>query len=997
MIDRYLQRQYPGRIDDMKLKIAITILSLILIIRGWGQTSPIYVNDRDFTGTVPPQIDARAFVNQALFSVTVSPLPFQTQNTLYYTNKGSGVMTGSVGFRFDYFTPLTGLSYPADTFVNNGQITGDPYLIISATNIVNTGLLFSGNSGLLHLDGGNVDLSRSGLRVGETMTTGLIITGGDGRNLGNQYQNAAGVVDYWWGVGTNNSLGTNGQRINLPYYGFDIPYTTTPSHQVRAVSYGRLTTNTVSLPYFYYGGGIYLDNYGKYNAAVYTNLSTSGDSYISVVFYPTNNMLTNFSSSVYFYPYYDGGAVAIYEVVMTDFDIVLQTNITSYVYLIDSSAVATNFTLLRNIDTNTFRPNVFELTRYTPYEVALSVPGNTTFTNTLFYDRSFETNSVNVIYAGYSALINETNPTTLTLVVNQYGISVANPALADPTNSTGRIEIETGTLNLKSARIRAERFVSIKATNLVNNAFTRVDAPIINYDIGTTNRVLELSNIVYTTVNRLSGTIAAYSAVWTNRIIQTNVVGTNIVATTNTTHYHVLVVDNALTAVKPVVLNELTVRATNTVIYDNLIAAKSVSIQGEGLKIARSSIGVGGLTLPNGVNWSSANFPQLKSLTNEGYLNISGSAYLYKETNNNGFVQTYPYSTILNYGSITAATFIVKATNIVNSGAWGAVEGVANFAFEKFYIENGSLSAKSEINFEGRDLILSNATIIAGNNGRGGLVFNVTNRISDGGAGTATIIKVNDGFHMISAPTNGSLLYTTIESKAERFAEIAHTWAGKDYGVNVAGFYNNAAIGRLVLDGDDLTRFVFRGANSNNAMYVDYLEFKNNATNYTTALYIEPNLTIYFASANLPARKLNGALGGRLKWVPTFAGPNSSVYFTLSDGRVVAYNAALLAQPDIDSDRDGIPNLFDPTPVPTNDDIEFKVQILTPPGRTLISWNALAQSTNKLEYTTNLSNGKWQTLTNFVNTGAGTKVNVVDTNAISPMRFYRLLIDMIIP
>ncbi|MCX7872617.1 MAG: hypothetical protein N2487_04970 [Verrucomicrobiae bacterium] len=981
----------------MKLRIAITILSLILCVRGAGQTTPIYINERDFTGAVPPQIDATAFVNQALFSISVSPLPFQTQNTLYYTNKGSGVMTGSVGFRFDYFNPQTGLSYAANTFVNNGTITGDPFLIISATNIVNTGFLFGGATGLLHLDGGNVDLSRSGLRTGESIGTGIVIIDGNGRNVGRNYYNAPGVVDYWWGVGTNNSLGTNGQRLTLPNYTLDIPYTTSPSHEVRSILYGRLTTNIVSLPYYFYGGVVSLNNYGKYTAAVYTNTALSGDRYISVVFYPTNNTQTNFSSSVYFYPNIGNGSMVIYEVVMTDFDIVLQTNITSYVYLIDSSAVATNFTLFRNYNTNTFRPNVFELTRTTPFELTLAVGGNSTFTNSLFYNSNFETNSVNILYAGYSALINETNPATPLIIVNQYGISVANPALSDPTNSVGRIEIDSGNLNLNGARIRSEKFVSIKATNLVNNALTRVDAPVINYDLGTTNRVLELSNIVFSTVNRLSGMLSAYSAVWTNRIFTTNVIGTNIVVQTNTAYFHVLVVDNALTATRPVVVNEFAIRATNAVIYDNLTIAKSILFEGEGLRIARSAVGVGGLTLPDGANWSSTNFPRLKDLTNSGYIKISGSAYFYREVSTNGTVKVYPYNSVLNYGSLTGATFIVRATNLVNSGAWGAVEGVASFTANKFSVEGGYISAKSDITFEARELVLSNASIIAGNNGRGALILNVTNRLVDGGAGTTTIIKVNDGFQMLSTPTNGNLLYTTIESRAERFAEVTHTWAGKDYGVSMIGFNNNAALGKLVLDGQDFTRFVFRGAGTNSAMYVDYIEFKNNATNYSTALYVEPNLTIYFASANLPVMKLNNALGGRLKWVPTFAGPNSSTYITLSDGRTVVYNTALLLQPDVDSDRDGIPNLFDPTPVPTSEDIEFRVRILTPPGGALISWNALAQSTNRLEFTTNLNNGRWQTLTNFVNTGSGTKVNVVDTATNGTMRFYRLLMDLTVP
>lgn len=994
------QKFYP-----MKLKLLILIMALAGEIV-WSQTAPIYINDKDFVSGVngtPPQIDARAFVNQALFSVGSYPLPFETQNTLYFTNKGSGVMTGFVGFRFNYFISSNAVNLPADTFVNNGKITGDPYLIISATNVVNTGLLMSGSAGLIHIDGNNVNLSRSGLRAGEVSENqGVIIS--DGRNTGTNYINAAGVSDYWWGVGTNNNLGTNGRPITFGGFGgsgenFDVPFTISPLHQVRLIQFGRLFTNFVQLPFF--------GNFGVYTAAAYTNSAPNGDRYISVVFYPTNNITTNFNTTVLFSPSFGGPSVAIVGISMTDYDIVLQSNISSYIYLIDNSATVTNFTLYRQIGTNTFRPNVFELTRGIPFETFFAVPGNTEFTNTLLYNPDYVTNTVNVLYAGYAALVNETNVSVSPLIINQFGNVVANPAISDPTNSTGRIEIETKDLNISNARIRAERFLGIKASNLISNRLAQVDAPIINYDIGTTNRTLELSNIVSATVNRLSGTIAAYSAVWTNQFVNTvtNIVFTNgvfsnvVVTLTNTAHFHVLIVDNRLLAAKPVILHEFAVRATNAVLYDNLMISKSVYFDSAGLRIGRSAVGVGGLALPVNSDWSSANFPNLLSLTNEGYITLTGSGYFYgftTSTNKTNGLILRPYERIINSGTITGATFVIKTTNLLNSGVWDAAQGVISIEAGRTVLSGGSFSSKADLSITGRDLLLSNSVIIAGNNGRGALVLNITNSLTDGGQNSTNYIRVNDGLTIVGNPVNGDLRSTIIESRAEQFAEVVHTFSGKDLGLTGAGFNNNLAIGYLILDGSDLSRFILRGAGSNNAVYVDYIEFKNNATNYTTAIYIETNLTVYFANANLPVRKLNGAFGGRLRWIPNYLGRYSTTYIALPNGVMAPYNSAALNQSDLDSDRDGIPNLYDPTPVPTDADINMTVNVLAS-GIRQVSWNSLARSTNWLEVTTNVIGGQWQTLTNFVNSGKTVRASYVDVSTNGAMRFYRVKLDMVLP
>ena len=63
-------------------------------------------------------------------------------------------------------------------------------------------------------------------------------------------------------------------------------------------------------------------------------------------------------------------------------------------------------------------------------------------------------------------------------------------------------------------------------------------------------------------------------------------------------------------------------------------------------------------------------------------------------------------------------------------------------------------------------------------------------------------------------------------------------WAGQDLGPVAAGYSNNAALGRLILDGlTNTTQFWFQPATGTpatgtNALYVDYLEFRDYMTNF---------------------------------------------------------------------------------------------------------------------------------------------------------------------
>src|SRR5271170_3314996 len=119
-----------------------------------------------FTGevTTAPQVDATNFLNEGTWEIS-TPAPFETANTLNYTNEGS--MAGSVGWSFGLSPANTGPQGMSASFFNDSPATiqaedgeilnpyegysGDlslvSYLLVSATNIVNKGTLIAGAAG----------------------------------------------------------------------------------------------------------------------------------------------------------------------------------------------------------------------------------------------------------------------------------------------------------------------------------------------------------------------------------------------------------------------------------------------------------------------------------------------------------------------------------------------------------------------------------------------------------------------------------------------------------------------------------------------------------------------------------------------------------------------------------------------------------------------------------------------------------------------------------
>src|SRR5215472_18076917 len=108
----------------MKRLLLSGLMGLGLLPLAGLAADALYLN----TGTVnTPQVDAITFVNKGLFQAS-STLPYETQDTLYFTNtvgtfSGSGTMDGIPGFRFNTDSSVNGMRTMASSFFNdNGAV-----------------------------------------------------------------------------------------------------------------------------------------------------------------------------------------------------------------------------------------------------------------------------------------------------------------------------------------------------------------------------------------------------------------------------------------------------------------------------------------------------------------------------------------------------------------------------------------------------------------------------------------------------------------------------------------------------------------------------------------------------------------------------------------------------------------------------------------------------------------------------------------------------------
>lgn len=1000
------------------------VVLLAGVVASHAATAPSYVNTTPLYSppTPAPVIDAREWVNRAVFSITSPTLiPFEAHNNRLFTNSAAlgNPMYFDPGVRFQRNT--NGQRFMMDSWVNKGTIITDhnsfffPGLFIDdsrasilqvlATNIQATGPLYSGAHGLIRLEGKKVDISRNALRTGSPLSNSVTAIFGGGFLIGaSNYVNDVGIRDLYWGGGEGDALVAARRRTmnvtsNSLNPSFNLPNPVSSLHEVVQPSTlsGFFFTNTTIVPssFFSVGTNIFINtNLTGYAAIANQAVLGATSRVVQIIFYPTNGDDPEFTTEARFYQGFGETASASVAFHAREFDIATQTTVTNSVYLVDALATTTNFFFARNLAANTRRPNTFQVSRFVPVEYYFGSTGNVAYSSNLIYG-NYSLAAVTNRYAAYAAQ------------VDLLSSSPAGSVPYDVTNAPGRIELIADDLNLDQTRLRAESAVIIKAKNLSGASFPQIDAPLINFDAGSDQPSFVITNLAPESVRRFGGTVRAWSAVWDN--FEAVVTGTNVA--TNTVTFHVLVVESQLRSEVPVIVNEFAARATNVVIADTLNVNRSFTVEGNALQIQ------GALNLPFGYSLGASNLINLRNFTNDGVITMTGSATM-------GTDRTLSYSNYVNHGTISASAHEIRARNFENSGdlvanggtfyldavsasltgspliVSNSVVSIPYFDFASSQLRTNqftnaitlqaasSIAAISDVEIRARDVLLSNSHVTAG-----ALILNVTNQLVDSGIEATNFWDVTDGFVVTRLPATSDLLGTYITSTAPRFTLVDHVWAGIDRGLSSAGFSNNLALGKLIFDGGERSLFHLSGAGTSNALYVDYIELQNYATNFNALFSVDPSLTIYFANANVPVSKLDGAAGGRFRWVYTYTGPLSSTNFTYNSGSNYVFNIALVQSKDLDSDRDGLVNSDDPEPIPESPILSVSLAVGSD-LQALLSWNALAYSSNYLEFKTAAGADTWQVLTNF-HMGPHTQpVTIHDpVSRAGAARVYRLRVD----
>ena len=958
------------------------LLGLLLARAALG-TDALYENDAivDYTGapgTYPPQIDATNFVNNGTFTIDWNIIPnyaygyYETLNTINYTN--NSLMSSDDGFWFDTLT--TGGSHlMAGSFYNPGEIDCSYQFLAWATNIVNPGTVnvpgifttvnpgtgATGVAGLMQFTGQNVDLSRSTLvsagGQGSAQAVGLYgLTGADTNSdwdptfdLGPTYAYPSWPVSF----------------LPPPPYGFGFP---------------NLPLNTT--PYFNF-------------AAVGTN-----GLIIRSVF------IQDASPNVSYYVYFDsaglgfGSGNATVEWRGGYVDPATGNPATNYLYLNDNyvESVATNDFILNN-----GIPENFTFTESTTPQIFLAptAPG---------FFNVFAPGFVSNRFAYVSAQLVATSAGTN---------SIVNGAI---TNLPARIQITASNeLNLALAQITQPDYLSLQSPHQFDgNTGARIAAPFSDLNLGVTNGYLAITNLLPQSFPVWCGTVQAWSTRWL--VLATNFVGTNAVVGTN--DYRVLIVASQLTPTLAVQVQDLILHGTNMIISDAFNVLRTLSIDAQSLTLTTNGYGNGAASPDGELNLESANIfwpsslPNLRWLTNNGVISTMNLA--------NFGSSALPYGAFINRGRvINLGGSAIWAQDFESSGSFFSGTNT-DFVLHSLttVLTNGSIIAGGNVSITTGSLVTSNLVLQAGRS----LTLQATNLLTDSffltngvnpnttnlnfwSVGGTSLV----GLNLPIKPLIGDLLGTTIFMTAPTpNKQVVNTWAGQDRGASVTGYTNNAAIGHLILDAQGASSlFTFNGTGASNAMYVDYLELRDQATNRDgsgnfTALNINTNnMVIYYAQAMMDglsiAEKMNFKNGGRLCWITNYAGYFSSIHIVFPDGTTYPFNAALAQSTTIDSDNDGIVNCYDPTPFgdinPTN--LVFTISVTNKPKpASVLQWQKVTPGasyvTNYVFYKTNLMMTNWLTLTNFITpaSSAWPPVPVMMSDPVAgSMRIYRVRVD----
>jgi glucuronoarabinoxylan endo-1,4-beta-xylanase len=875
------------RLESLPLLVGL-ILSPYLLL-GQVQTTNFYG-----TVTFPPQVDAINFNNFAVWNISTAPLPFQTAQTLNYTNEST--MTGSLGWEFDY-GPSTGgnpssRGMSASFFNDNsgtiqaldGSFYNPPnspftttasYLLVSATNIVNKGLLIAGANGEIVLNGGTVSLARSGLEI-------IPISGVGSSNSTNTFSPDTAIYDELWQTNVltvNGSVWDGTTVAQLTYTGAGEPC-------------GVVNVSGTEGPITPQIADSYVTNLFPYTVAITNssgNLLTNVTLYSNVVEQasfvavsdPNISAINHFSPALVPTNYFQTVAVRF---AMVASNVVTLATETDTLYVVDDLASSTNDSLLQNsfIDplssctAPSYRPSSVIVSRIDPIlnigpAFASGAPGlgppPTNFfdiltTNSLTYSNAFTTvsNSTAVGRGDLYSADAEDLPAPVPSAGEGENIS----------NVAGRITISANNLDLTRTRMLGLSLITIDATNLIGSVGAAIDCQNLSYNLGSTTGLINVTNLVEPSVTGLHGTVEEWSGVWTNFIyvIFNNnyapVVANNVTNWVLTPLTNLVEVDAAVTVVDgtglsstvPTTVQNLVLTSTNMVVSDEYVnVVNDLLFAGSSLTINSSSE----LELSGSLqNWNSAIAPNLQYFTNNGFLLIPNNADFGGDT-------ASPYVEFVNTGYITAYSQTIHSLDLQITGgindAGGDFSAVAQSmeitgpTFFPYGIYSNSIYASGSINLYANTLQLNQAAFFAGNM----INFYVTNSLSDNGSASA--LMCNNGLNLWIAPRTGSLSGTTVTNIAPGSEEIDNAWAGVDYGPMglSAANANNAPIGTLALVAQapsQLPLFVFYGTGGapSNAMYVttlDLSQLTSNPANLTSMIQINPGMKIYVSQVLL--------------------------------------------------------------------------------------------------------------------------------------------------
>jgi hypothetical protein len=396
-----------------------------------------------------------------------------------------------------------------------------------------------------------------------------------------------------------------------------------------------------------------------------------------------------------------------------------------------------------------------------------------------------------------------------------------------------------------------------------------------------------------------------------------------------------------------------------------------------------------------------------------GHSTLTGGVDSIPGTTNVSTTQV-PYGAFVNNGLLSADQGSTIYADYFENGGTITNNGTGSFTLQSVtaILTNGSVMAGGDVVITADSLLTSNVVIQAGRK----LTLTVTNSLTDTGPsltnGNIWLVggSSSAGLSLLIKPAFGDLLGTTITNIALTNKNVINTWAATNFGASVAGYMNNAAVGRLILDAQGpSSKFTFNGIGTNNALYVDYLELLDYATNRDnsgdpTALTNNPGLFIYYAQAVQNgvsvADKLNHKNNDHLRWVPAYNGYFSSTNLVFG-GTTNAVNAALAQSTTLDSDGDGTANVGDSSPIFVSSEVAFTLTLTNvPPLKARLQWQSIPSATNYVFYKTNLVSANWLLLTNFVSATnvppvGGWPVTNSVTDPVNPVqpRYYRVRVD----